>query len=152
GAVATRTGWFERAHGGTLLLDEVGELPLAAQVRLLRVLSEGSLQRVGGERPITVDVRIVAATHRDLRAMVDRGEFREDLWYRLSVFPVRLPPLRERRDDIPLLAAHFAVRVGERFSGTPLSVSPADLPLLLEYAWPGNVRELAAVIERAAIL
>lgn len=152
GAVALRQGWFERADGGTLLLDEVGELPLAAQVRLLRILQEGTLSRVGGSRTIHVDVRIVAATHRDLHRMVAEGTFREDLWYRLSVFPMRLPPLRERLEDLPALAAHFAARAGERLGGVPLVFSPQDLELLLAYPWPGNVRELAAVIERAAIL
>ena len=152
GAIATRLGWFERADGGTLLLDEVGELPLAAQVRLLRILQEGTLSRVGGARPIHVDVRIVAATHRDLHRMVAQGEFREDLWYRLSIFPMRLPPLRERLEDLPSLAAHFAAKAGERLGGVPLVPSAADMRLLLEYPWPGNVRELAAVIERAAIL
>lgn len=152
GAIATRLGWFERADGGTLLLDEVGELPLAAQVRLLRILQEGTLSRVGGARPIHVDVRIVAATHRDLHRMVAQGEFREDLWYRLSVFPMRLPPLRERLEDLPSLATHFAAKAGERLGGVPLVPSAADMKLLLEYPWPGNVRELAAVIERAAIL
>jgi hydrogenase-4 transcriptional activator len=152
GAVAARKGWFERADGGTLLLDEVGELPLAAQVRLLRVLQEGTLERVGGQRTMHVDVRIVAATHRDLHTMVGDGRFREDLWYRLSVFPVRLPPLRARLADLPALAAHFAARSGERLSGTALVPTPRDIELLLAYEWPGNVRELAAVIERAAIL
>jgi transcriptional regulator with GAF, ATPase, and Fis domain len=152
GAVATRKGWFERADGGTLFLDEVGELPLDAQVRLLRILQDGTFERVGGQRPLTVDVRIVAATHRDLQEMVARGTFREDLWYRLGVFPIRLPPLRERLEDIPPLAAHFAWRVGNRLGGGPLAVSPQDIELLLAYQWPGNVRELAAVIERAAIL
>ncbi|MFO0686011.1 MAG: sigma-54 dependent transcriptional regulator [Sandaracinus sp.] len=152
GAIATRKGWFERADGGTLLLDEVGELPLAAQVRLLRILQEGTLERVGGGRTIHVDVRIVAATHRDLHQMVHDQQFREDLWYRLSVFPMRLPSLRERPDDIPKLAAHFAAKVGERLGGTPLVPSASDLELLRAYPWPGNVRELAAVIERAAIL
>jgi hydrogenase-4 transcriptional activator len=152
GAISTRKGWFERADGGTLLLDEVGELPLAAQVRLLRILQEGTLSRVGAERPIHVDVRIVAATHRDLYAMVERGEFREDLWYRLSVFPVRLPPLRERLEDLPALAAHFAAKAGERLTGMPLAPSASDVQLLLAYPWPGNVRELASVIERAVIL
>jgi transcriptional regulator with GAF, ATPase, and Fis domain len=152
GAIATRKGWFERADGGTLLLDEVGELPLAAQVRLLRILQEGALERVGGGRTIHVDVRIVAATHRDLHQMVDDGTFREDLWYRLSVFPMRLPSLRERPEDLPKLATHFAAKVGERLGGTPLVPSASDLELLRAYPWPGNVRELAAVIERAAIL
>ncbi|HKU42905.1 MAG TPA: sigma-54 dependent transcriptional regulator [Polyangiales bacterium] len=152
GAVNTRKGWFERADGGTLFLDELGELPLEAQVRLLRVLQDGSLERVGGHQAITVDVRIVAATHRNLETMVAAGRFREDLWYRISIFPVRLPALRERPQDIPSLATHFAQRAGLRLSGTPLSPSEHDVSLLSRYPWPGNVRELAAVIERAAIL
>lgn len=152
GAVASRQGWFERADGGTLFLDEVGELPLEAQVRLLRILQDGTFERVGGQKVLTVDVRIVAATHRDLHEMVGRGTFREDLWYRLGVFPIWLPPLRDRPEDIPSLATHFARRAGARLGGTPLTPTPADLELLLRYDWPGNVRELAAVIERAAIL
>jgi transcriptional regulator with GAF, ATPase, and Fis domain len=152
GAVGTRKGWFERADGGTLFLDEVGELPLAAQVRLLRVLQDGTLERVGGTKPIHVRVRIVAATHRDLPRMVEEGTFRRDLWYRLCVFPVHLPPLRERLEDIPDLARHFAARIGERLGGGPLAVTESDLALLASYPWPGNVRELASVIERAAIL
>jgi hydrogenase-4 transcriptional activator len=152
GAVATRKGWFERADGGTLFLDEVGELPPAAQVRLLRVLQDGTFERVGGQRPLSVDVRVVAATHRDLQRMVGEGTFREDLWYRLGVFPIRLPPLRERVQDIPPLAAHFAIRAGRRLIGQPLVPTPDDIDRLLAYDWPGNVRELAAVIERAAIL
>jgi transcriptional regulator with GAF, ATPase, and Fis domain len=135
-----------------LFLDEVGELPLAAQVRLLRVLQDGLIERVGGQRPVSVDVRIVAATHRDLRAMVDQGTFREDLWYRISVFPIRLPPLRERLQDIPALAAHFAARACKRLGVPPLALRPEDITLLVSYPWPGNVRELAAVIERATIL
>ena len=110
GAVGERKGWFERADGGTLFLDECGELPLPAQVRLLRVLQDGMFERIGGERSLHVDVRVVAATHRDLPAMVASGLFREDLWYRIAVFPIRLPPLRERLDDIPALATHFAQR------------------------------------------
>jgi hydrogenase-4 transcriptional activator len=152
GATSTRKGWFERADGGTLFLDEIGELPLAAQVRLLRVLQDGTLERVGGNQTIRVDVRIVAATHRHLEAMVTEGKFREDLWYRLSVFPIRLPALRERLEDLPALAAHFADRAGRRLGGSGLTPSASDLELLLGYAWPGNVRELAAVIERATIL
>jgi transcriptional regulator with GAF, ATPase, and Fis domain len=152
GAVGTRKGWFERADGGTLFLDEIGELPLAAQVRLLRVLQDGSLERVGGTVAITVDVRIVCATHRNLEVMVAEGRFREDLWYRISVFPIRLPPLRERAQDIPALAAHFARRAGQRLGGASLVPTERDIALLSSYAWPGNVRELAAVIERAAIL
>jgi transcriptional regulator with GAF, ATPase, and Fis domain len=152
GAVGTRQGWFERANGGTLFLDECGELPLSVQVRLLRILQDGTFERVGGERHLHADVRIVAATHRDLHAMVAAGRFREDLWYRIAVFPIRLPPLRDRRDDIPQLAAHFALRAAKRLGTAPLVPSGDDLALLVNYPWPGNVRELAAVIERAAIL
>ena len=152
GAIGIRKGWFERADGGTLFLDEIGELPLAAQVRLLRVLQDGLLERVGGERQQHVDVRIVAATHRDLREMAENGRFREDLWYRIAVFPIRLPPLRERGEDIPALATHFALRASKRLGTPPVVPSSEEIGLLLEYSWPGNVRELAAVIERAAIL
>ncbi len=152
GADAQRRGWFERADGGTLFLDEIGELPLAAQVRLLRVLQDGMFERVGGTRALTVDVRVVAATHRDLATMVRTGQFREDLWYRINVFVIPLPPLRQRQGDIAQLAEHFAARAGERFGAGPLHLSQADLLLLQAYDWPGNVRELSAVIERAAIL
>jgi hydrogenase-4 transcriptional activator len=152
GAVATRKGWFERADGGTLFLDEVGELSLAAQVRLLRVLQDGTYERVGGQRTLTAEVRILAATHRDMETLVEQGRFREDLWYRISVFPIYLPPLRARQEDIPPLVRHFARNAGLRFGGAPLEPSPADLEMLTSYPWPGNVREMAAVIERAAIL
>jgi hydrogenase-4 transcriptional activator len=152
GAVSDRAGWFERADGGTLFLDEIGELPLDAQVRLLRVLQDGTFERVGARRTITVDVRIVAATHRDLHTMVQARAFREDLWYRISVFPIHLPPLRERPGDIPALAGHFAWRAGQRLGGAPLVPGPEEMEQLLAYPWPGNVRELAAVIERAVIL
>ena len=143
---------IERADGGTLFLDEVGELPLDAQVRLLRIVQDKVLERVGGGRPIHVDVRIIAATHRNLEEMVAEGKFREDLWYRLGVFPIPLPPLRERLADIPALATHFASRSGWRLGGASLTLSPSDIQLLTAYDWPGNVRELASVIERAAIL
>jgi transcriptional regulator with GAF, ATPase, and Fis domain len=152
GAIQTRRGWFERAHGGTLFLDEVGELSLAAQVRLLRVLQDGAFERVGGSEPLRADVRVVAATHRDLPGMVQSGAFRADLWFRLSVFPLRLPPLRERRQDIAELAHHFARSAATRFGLAELLPSPADLLLLRDHDWPGNVRELAAVIERAVLL
>jgi transcriptional regulator with GAF, ATPase, and Fis domain len=152
GAAAQRRGWFERADGGTLFLDEIGELPLAAQVRLLRVLQDGVFERVGGSSQLKVDVRVVAATHRDLAAMVRAGQFREDLWYRINVFVIPLPPLRERQGDIPALAEHFAHGAGRRFGAAPLIPTAADVALLQAYDWPGNVRELSAVIERAAIL
>jgi transcriptional regulator with GAF, ATPase, and Fis domain len=152
GATDTHQGWFERADRGTLFLDEIGELPAAAQVRLLRVLQDGSFERVGGQRSITVDVRIVAATHRDLSGMVRDARFREDLWYRLAIFPISLPPLRERTEDIPALARHFAQRAAIRFGLTPRMPTSEDIGLLVSYTWPGNVRELGAVMDRAAIL
>jgi transcriptional regulator with GAF, ATPase, and Fis domain len=152
GASDLRQGWFERADGGTLFLDEIGELPLPAQVRLLRVLQEGEIERVGGQQPIRVDVRIVAATHRDLASMVKAGTFREDLWYRVAVFPILLPRLKERLEDIPALARHFAQRAANRFGLAYVEPSLSDLQLLLNYSWPGNIRELGAVIDRAAIL
>lgn len=152
GASGLHKGWFERADGGTLFLDEIGDLPLPAQVRLLRVLQDGSFERIGGQRTLRVDVRIIAATHRDLRAMVSAGQFREDLWYRIAVFPIAIPPLRERREDIPALAMHFAVRAARRLGAMPIAPLPEENRLLTEYDWPGNVRELAAVMERAVIL
>ncbi len=152
GASDQRQGWFERADGGTLFLDEIGELPLPAQVRLLRVLQDHQIERVGGQQLIHVDVRIIAATHRDLAAMVKSGTFREDLWYRVNVFPMLLPRLRERIEDIPALVRHFAMRAATRFGLPYVEPSLADLQALLNYPWPGNIRELGAVIDRAAIL
>ena len=152
GADSTRQGWFERADGGTLFLDEIGELPPAAQVRLLRVLQDSFIERIGGQNPIRVDVRIVAATHRDLPAMVRSGTFREDLWYRINVFPLAMPPLRDRPEDIPKLARHFAKRAASRFGLPEVEPHPDDMLLMLSYRWPGNIRELAAVIDRAVIL
>jgi len=152
GAVATHKGWFERADGGSLFLDEVGELSPAAQVRLLRILQDGTFQRVGGQQTLSADVRLIAATNRDLKAMVAEGGFRKDLWYRISVFPIALPSLAERPEDIPTLAYHFALRAAERLGLAMQTPTQADLAVLAAYGWPGNVRELAAVMERAAIL
>lgn len=152
GAVAQRRGWFERADGGTLFMDEVAELPLAAQVRLLRVLQDGLVTRVGSEHALPVDVRVIAATHQDLAAMIRDGRFRQDLWYRLAVFPIELPPLRDRLEDVPALALHFAQRAAARLGLAPCTPSDEDLRLLCGYPWPGNIRELSSVIERAAIL
>lgn len=152
GALAQRRGWFERANGGSLFLDEVGELPAAAQVRLLRVLQDGVVQRVGGEQELRVSVRVIAATHRDLPAMIRTGAFREDLWYRIATFPVVLPPLRDRLEDIPALAEHWAQKAANRFGLKAVRPGPTDLRLLEAYSWPGNVREFAAVMDRAVIL
>ncbi len=152
GAINEHKGWFEQADGGTLLLDEVAELPPAAQVRLLRVLQDGWMVRIGGHEPIHVDVRIIAATHRDLAAMVAEGRFREDLWYRLAVFPLVLPPLRQRREDIADMARHFAKRAAARFGLSVVLPTASDIALLSSYDWPGNTRELAAIMDRAAIL
>ena len=152
GAIALRKGWFERADGGTLFLDECGELPPAAQVRLLRILQDGTFERVGGEQQIHVNVRVVAATHRNLEQMVREGKFREDLWYRLAVFPIYLPALRERLADIPDLATHFSIKSSRRLGLPPVFPTPEDIQLLASYRWPGNIRELSAVIERAALL
>jgi DNA-binding NtrC family response regulator len=152
GATETKPGLFEVADGGVLFLDEVGELPLAAQVRLLRVVQDSEVVRVGGERPIRVHVRIVAATHRDLPAMVETQAFREDLYYRLAVFPIVIPPLRDRPSDIRAFAEYFAERAANRFGIRPVSLSDDDVKVLSEYRWPGNVREMAAVMDRAVLV
>jgi formate hydrogenlyase transcriptional activator len=152
GAIERRKGRFEQAHGGTLFLDEIGELPPELQVMLLRVLQEREFERLGGSEAIRVDVRIVAATNRDLTEDVRAGKFRSDLYYRLNVFPLRLPPLRERPEDIPLLAAHFAAKHGERFGRAINRIDRRSMKLLEDATWPGNVRELENVIERAIIL
>jgi formate hydrogenlyase transcriptional activator len=152
GAIGQKIGRFELAHQGTLFLDEVGDIPPELQPKLLRVLQEQEFERLGGTKTIKVDARLLAATHRDLARMVADGRFREDLYYRLNVFPVALPPLRERRDDIPRLVRHFtqqfARRMGRRIEAIPSAVMEA----LVRYPWPGNIRELQNVIERAVIL
>ncbi len=153
GALARKRGRFERADGGTILLDEIGEMPLPAQVRLLRVLQHHEIERVGGTDRISVDIRIIAATHQDPAAMVRAGRFREDLWFRLNVFPIDVPPLRERRGDIPALVQHFVERkAGELKIGDTPHLAPGAIDFLLAYDWPGNVRELENLVERAMIL
>ena len=151
GAVTARKGRFELADGGTLFLDEVGDMALDMQVKLLRVLQEQAFDRVGGTSTISADVRIVAATHRDLEAMIAEGKFREDLYYRLNVVPIEMPPLRDRREDIPLLFSELNARLGGR-GLTAKGVSDAALRAMIAYDWPGNVRELANLVERCAIL
>jgi transcriptional regulator with GAF, ATPase, and Fis domain len=152
GASERRAGRFELADGGTLFLDEISELPLGAQTKLLRVVEERTFLRVGGTIPLTVDVRLVAATNRDLGARVKAGGFREDLFYRLDVFPLRLPPLRGRKEDVPELAREFARSCGESARGRAFELSPAAVEKLAAWDWPGNVRELRNVVERAVLL
>ncbi len=151
-AVSDREGVFELADGGTLLLDEVAELTLPLQAKLLRVIQSREFRRVGGKHPIKVDVRIIAATNRDLLPRVAAGTFREDLFYRLEVLPLTIPPLRERKEDIPLLVAHFIQKFNRHNEKQVRGVSPASLNLLLQYHWPGNIRELENCIERAAVM
>jgi two-component system nitrogen regulation response regulator GlnG len=151
GAVERRPGKFELATGGTLFLDEIGEMPIELQAKLLRVLQEREVDRVGGNRPLPVDVRIVAATNADLARSVEEGRFRRDLYYRLAVVPIRLPPLREREGDVVLLARHFIARYGEQLKGRGVVLSKDAEPLLLAHPWPGNVRELQNVIQRALL-
>ena len=152
GATARHLGRLEQARGGTLLLDEIGEVPVAVQVKLLRALEERAVARLGGTGTVAVDVRLVAATNRDLEAAVREGTFRSDLYHRLSVFPIRLASLAERRDDIPALAVHLLAQAAARHGRGPLTLRPAAQGALVLASWPGNVRELANVIERAAIL
>src|SRR6266513_2193562 len=152
GAAARHLGKFEQAHGGTLFLDEIGDMPAAMQAKLLRLLQEGELERIGGERPVVVDTRVIAATHRDLEALVRRGSFREDLYHRIFVFPIVMPPLRERVDDVAILAEHFAARIAEQNGWKPRGFTPAALAELTRYNWPGNVRELRNVVERLLLL
>lgn len=152
GAVSTRNGLIEAADGGTLFLDEIGELPAEAQVRLLRVLQEGEIRRIGSTQSRQVDVRMIAATHRNLKAMTRTGEFREDLYYRLNVMQIRLPPLREREEDVPGLARRFVHNISKRLGKPELTLSAGAKRAIEHYSWPGNVRELENAIERAIIL
>ncbi|MCH2110682.1 MAG: sigma-54 dependent transcriptional regulator, partial [Polyangiaceae bacterium] len=151
-AISDRQGLFESANGGTLFLDEIVELPLGLQVKLLRVLEDEKIRRVGESRDIQVDVRIIAATHRDLQAETEAGRFREDLFYRLNVLQIAVPPLRERREDIPLLLEHFIDRNNLRLGTNIQGVTSEARRLLYEYSWPGNVRELENTVERAMVL
>ena len=152
GALRQKAGRFEQAHGGTVFLDEVGDIPLPAQVKLLRVLQTRKFERVGGEQTLTVDVRVLAATHKDLVQEVKNGNFREDLFYRLNVIPIKLPPLRERKNDIPLLVEHFLKLFAAARSKDIQGLSSEALRVLLNYSWPGNVRELENTIEHAVVL
>jgi transcriptional regulator with GAF, ATPase, and Fis domain len=152
GAIANKRGLFEEADGGSLFLDEIGELSPELQVKLLRVIQERELKRVGDTRTIAIDVRLIAATNRDLAQAIKEGLFREDLYYRLNVIPITLPDLKDRADDIPLLATHFLTKYGQEADPPIDGISKEALRLLLEYDWPGNVRELENVIERAVIL
>ncbi|HDI00107.1 MAG TPA: sigma-54-dependent Fis family transcriptional regulator [Firmicutes bacterium] len=151
-AVKRSRGRFEMADGGTLLLDEIGEITPAVQAKLLRVLQDGTFQRVGGEGTLKVDVRVIATTNRDLWKAVQEGKFREDLYYRLQVVPIYIPPLRERKEDIPLLVQHFLKMYGEREGKEGLTVSEKAMDILMDYDWPGNIRELENAVERAVIL
>jgi formate hydrogenlyase transcriptional activator len=152
GAVGRKIGRFELADGGTLFLDEIGDLPLDLQVKLLRALQEGQIERVGGTVPISVDVRVIAATNRSLEAAVEAGSFRSDLYYRLHVFPIAMPALRERREDIPLLVRYFAMTLGPKLGKRIETIPVQTLERLAAYEWPGNVRELRNVIERSIIV
>ena len=152
GAASRHTGKFEQAHQGTLFLDEIGDMPMTMQAKLLRVLEEGEIERVGGDKPFAVDVRVVVATHRNLEEQVRQGTFREDLYHRVFVFPIALPPLRERREDIRVLAEHFVRQLEEQNSWKLRKLSPEAVAELERYAWPGNVRELRNVVERVLLL
>src|SRR5205814_1099259 len=152
GATEHRRGLFQMAGGGTLLLDEIGEMPLPLQTKLLRAIEEKKVTSVGADRPVDIDVRFIATTNKDLQAEVERGAFRRDLFYRLSVMPIRVPPLRERPEDIPLLAAHFLEQSNRRCRKSVRGIAAESLQALVRYPWPGNVRELENVIERAVIV
>jgi two-component system NtrC family response regulator len=152
GAVAHKRGRVEMADGGTLFLDEVGELPLELQVKLLRLLQQGEIEKIGGTQPTVVDVRVIAATHRNLQAMTEDGTFREDLYYRLAVIPLEIPPLRERADDIPDLVQHLFLKARDRHGKPDLKLPPPLLSYFATYRWPGNVRELENILERLVVL
>src|SRR6185369_11810070 len=152
GAAVRHTGKFEQAHHGTLFLDEIGDMPLTMQAKLLRVLEEGEVERVGADRPMQVSVRVVVATHRNLESLVKDGKFRQDLFHRVYVFPVVLPPLRERREDIPALIEHFARQVCAQNNWKPIPFSPEAIQALQSYPWPGNVRELRNTVERLMLM
>jgi two-component system, NtrC family, nitrogen regulation response regulator NtrX len=152
GAGARHLGKFEQAQHGTIFLDEIGDMPLAMQAKLLRVLEEGEVERIGGDRPIAVDVRVIVATHHDLEKLVRDGKFRQDLFHRVFVFPLRLPPLRERREDIPTLVEHFAQQVSAANGWKPMKFAPDAIAALQDYPWPGNVRELRNAVERLMLL
>ena len=152
GATQRHVGKFEQAHHGTLFLDEIGDMPLALQTRMLRVLEESEVERIGGDKPVAVDVRVVVATHRNLEEMVDKGSFRRDLYHRVVVFPIMLPPLRERREDIPVLVEYFARQVSAQNGWKPVPFSAEAVAALREYAWPGNIRELRNAVERLLLL
>ena len=152
GAAQRHTGKFEQAHRGTLFLDEIGDMPPAMQSKLLRVLEEGEVERIGAGKPTTVDVRVVVATHRNLEELVDSGLFRRDLYHRVVVFPVELPPLRQRTEDLPTLVGHFARQVSAQNGWKPVPFADAAIDALKQYAWPGNIRELRNVVERLLLL
>jgi DNA-binding NtrC family response regulator len=152
GAAGRHIGKFEQAEHGTLFLDEIGDMPLPMQAKLLRVLEEGEVERVGSAKPVSIDVRVIVATHRNLEALVRDGKFRQDLFHRVFVFPLALPPLRERRNDIPALIAHFTAQVCAQNSWKPVTFALAAVAALQEYSWPGNVRELRNMVERLMLL
>ena len=152
GAAQRHTGKFEQAHRGTLFLDEIGDMPLSMQAKLLRVLEESEIERIGADKPVSVDVRVIVATHRNLEQLVESGGFRRDLYHRVVVFPLELPPLRERREDLPALVEHFARQVSAQNGWKPAVFTPDAIDALKDYAWPGNIRELRNVVERLLLL
>lgn len=151
GAASRHIGKFEQAHEGTLFLDEIGDMPLAMQAKLLRVLEQGEVERIGGDKPVKVNVRVVVATHRNLEEQVKQGAFRQDLFHRIFVFPISLPPLRERAEDIPVLAQHFATHIAKQNGWKMVAFSPEAVQMLQAYAWPGNIRELRNIVERVLL-